>query len=85
MSKTLVFFQLIAVTNFLPFEAWCNMEAEVYFVNPQVGHLWFSFGQEESSCIEAICHSVMTGLCVTLPVALVTDEASVLYNQAACL
>jgi len=39
MPNTLLFFQLIAVTNFVPFEAWCNVEADVYSVNPQVGHL----------------------------------------------
>jgi hypothetical protein len=39
MPKTLVYLQLIVVTNLLPFEAWCNMEADVYSVNLQVSHL----------------------------------------------
>jgi len=42
-------------------------------------------GKKKAVALRPFFHSMMTVLCVTLPVALVIYEASVLYNQAACL
>ena len=79
-------------------EAWCNMEADLYSVNPRVGHLWFSFGQEESSCIEAIlsqyddcfkynspsCVSHIWNISFVQPSWMVTGLAMALKSIAVC-